>query len=402
MKKILFCWELGVELGHLGQFYAIINELLARDYKIYFIVKDLSKVSTFNWPNKVIFLQAPIWLPRLSKPIKNKSFAEILVYKGYHSPAALMPLVEAWHNLFKLIQPDALIFDHSPTALLASSNLGIPRIILSNAFLTPPAGTPPQNIRPWESVDKNSIEENERYIVKVINKVAGDVNLPTIQYVSDLFNVEKVILAGFSELDFYKKYRTNVSYKGSTIAIAGFEKPIWPSYLSNIKIFAYLRYGNEQAEKALSILSSLDASVICYYVGAKSEDYKKYTSEKMIISNKPFDLTLAYKEADVVVSHGGIGMVHSALQAGCPMILFPLQLEQQNTAYVLEKMKIAAVVLGTTSLDVAIEKVHDFFNTPIYFESAKSFALNSISTSTFISDSEICDSIENFISVNKK
>lgn len=396
MSKILCCWELGDDLGHLGQFHPVISELFGRGHEVYFVVKDLSKVGVFKWDKRITFLQAPVWLSRLRKPIKNKSYAEILIYKGYHSPIALHSLVAGWINLFNLIKPDILVFDHAPTALLASSGLGLPRVVLSNPFVTPPAGSPPKNVRPWEEVDATAMEENERYIVKVINKVAVDCHLPTINYVSDLFNVDKVILAGFNELDFYKEFRSNPVYKGAIIAVAGLAEPIWPS-LSSVKIFAYLKYGNEQAEKVLSILASLDASVVCYYAEAKPEDCAKYASANMNISATPFDLTAVYKEADVIVSHGGIGMIHSALQSACPMILLPLQLEQQNNAYILEKMNLAVVISSGTSIEDAQKKIRDFFTTPFYFENAKRFLMSIDDSKLIISTEEICNYVEGLL-----
>mgnify|MGYP001545491981 CR=1 FL=1 len=180
MSKILCCWELGDGLGHLGQFYPVINELVRRGHEVYFIVKDLTKVRTFTWDKNVIFLQAPIWLPRLRKAVKNKSYAEILIYKGYHLPATLHELVAGWINLFGLVKPDILLFGHSPTALLASSGLGIPRVVLSNPFVTPPAGMPLKSVRTWEDVDTQSMEESERYIVSLINRVALDLHWTVI------------------------------------------------------------------------------------------------------------------------------------------------------------------------------------------------------------------------------
>jgi UDP:flavonoid glycosyltransferase YjiC (YdhE family) len=396
MNTILFCWELGDDLGHLGQIHPIAHEFIRKKNKIFIAVKDLSKVHIFNWDKRIKFIQSPIWLPRLRKPIKNKSFAEILIYKGYHSPITLQALAEGWINLFHLVQPQIIIFDHSPTALLASSGLNIPRVILSNPFITPPAGTPPVNIRPWEEIDPHSMEENERYIVKVINKVAINLGVPTIKYVSDLFNTEKHILSGVKELDFYRETRGNVSYKKSVLAVAGLTEPKWSSTAS-VKIFAYVKYGSEQAALTLSILASLDTDVVCYYAEAKPEHYEKFISEKMHISNTPFDLTSVYAEADVIVSHGGIGMVHSALQSGCPMILLPLQLEQQNTAYTLEKMKIAVTISSATTIENARESIYKLFNSPVYFENAKLFSESIKNSDALSSEQEICNEIENLI-----
>lgn len=81
MSKILCCWELGEELDHLGQFYPVINELLRCGHQVYFIVKDLTKARTFNWDDSVVFLQAPIWLPRLLKEKRVIFLARLFILK---------------------------------------------------------------------------------------------------------------------------------------------------------------------------------------------------------------------------------------------------------------------------------------------------------------------------------
>ncbi len=399
MNKILFCWELGDDLGHLCQFYSIAHELLKRNNEVFIAVKDLSNIKNFKWDSHIKFLQAPIWLPRLRKPVKSRCYAEILIYKGYHSPSSLQALVEGWTSLFNLVKADAIIFDHSPTALLASSALGIPRLILSNPFVTPPPGTPPQNIRPWEDTDQLAIEESERYIVSVINNVAASYGFPSVNYVSDLFATEKVILSGTREIDFYRHVRGRINYiKKSTLSAAGLVEPQWGSIFTT-KIFAYLKYGNEQAELMLSILASIEANVICYYAGAKKEHYDQFLSDNMHISNMPFDLTSVYNEVDVIVSHGGMGMVHSALQFGCPMILLPLQLEQQNTAYFLDKMKMAVVISSKATEEEMRKSIHQLFNSPIYFENSRLFSCSIKDTNDLVSEKDVCDEIMGLINM---
>lgn len=77
------------------------------------------------------------------------------------------------------------------------------------------------------------------------------------------------------------------------------------------------------------------------------------------------------------------------------MILLPLQLEQQNTGYLLEKMNIAVVISSASSTEEANRKVRDFFSSPVYFENAKLFSM-SIGNS-LVSEEEICNSIEGLI-----
>lgn len=44
MSKILCVWELGEDLGHLGRFAPVVEELLGRGHEVTLVVKDLSRV----------------------------------------------------------------------------------------------------------------------------------------------------------------------------------------------------------------------------------------------------------------------------------------------------------------------------------------------------------------------
>lgn len=228
MSRILCVWELGDDFGHLGKFSSLIDELIHRGHEVFFAVKDLSRIDQFYANKPVALLQAPVWLPRLRKPVITNCLAEILLYKGYQSPATLGPLVKAWLNLFNLVAPDIIIFDHAPTALLASSVLPVPRVIFSNAFVTPSPGTPPLCLRPWAAGASANIERSDAFVVDTINCVAREHDLPTIKYLSDLFLVQKTIFSEFKELDIYRHLRREheAVYVGPLATMANFQKPV--------------------------------------------------------------------------------------------------------------------------------------------------------------------------------
>ncbi len=396
MSRILCVWELGDDLGHLGRFSPIINELLSRGHEIFFIVNNLSKIETFLWNRRVTFLQAPVWYTRPLKPLTTYCFADILLYKGYQSPATLRPLVTAWKNLFDLIAPDLIIFDHAPTALLASSGLSVPRIIFSNGFVTPPPGSPPISLRPWELVENERIEKIDAHVVSVINTVADDFNLQQVQYVSDLYSVEKVVIAGYKEIDFYCATRPDAIYVGSILSSDIQQKPYW-NISSSQKVFAYVKFGYEQTLLILDALTKLGANVVCFCPGISPEASHKYQSAKMLISDSPFDLLAVFNEANVVVCHAGKGMVDACLYFGCPMILIPTQLEQINSAKILEEMRVATIVNHNDSYVVIEDKFNNFFNDPRYIENAKSFAFKHQNNIELSSIKAVCNVFETFL-----
>lgn len=381
MSRILCVWELGEGLGHIGKLSVVIHELLQRGHEVLFAAQNLSRVNDFFVGKDVKFLQAPVWLHQLKRPMVTRCFAEILLYKGYQSEATLRPLVDAWMNLFLLVDPDLIIFDHSPTALLASRKLSVPRVVLSNSFVTPPKGGSYINFHPWDSEKfiYSNIENHNNHIVGVINQVLNSYSMPVIDQISDLFEVDTVILDGFAEIDLYRHLRHDALYIGSmrSPSVGNLQKAVWCAD-PGVNIFAYLKYGMEKVDLLLDILSRMPVNVLCFYAGAKPEEYQRYQSSRMLVSNQPFDLEDVLARANVVVCHAGMGMVGRAVSSGCPMILLPMQLEQVNTSLRLEEMNLAVIVRNDDSLMSIEKKIKSVIEQPHYFEQAKAFAANQL------------------------
>lgn len=396
MGKILCCWELGEDYGHIGQFFPVIKAFTERGHHVYFAVKDLSKIGEFEWPVGVSFLQSPLWLERPKKPVHAECYAEIILYKGYDQAAHLKTLAQAWQHLLNSVAPDLLILDHSPTALLASRGMKIPRLVFSNAFVSPPAGSSPVNLRPWQNFNEVKANDIDTQVSAVINQVCADLQLPVVTKVSDLFAVEKTILTGFYELDFYRGLRSSAIYCGALPSANGLQRPAW-SPGTSIKIFAYLKAGREQVARVLSILASMQARVVCFYSGARQEDLDRYRGTSVVVSDQLFDASLAYRVADAVICHAG-GMVYSALNYGLPMILLPTQVEQHNRAIQLTDLGVATLIQKEDSSSVVEEKLKTFFNTPGYKENALAYAEKIKATTTSDAVQTIINASEDLIS----
>jgi UDP-N-acetylglucosamine transferase subunit ALG13 len=373
MGKILCCWELGEDYGHIGQFFPVIKALVARGHEVFFAVKDLSKIGDFAWPSGVVIVQAPIWLEKPKKPVRAECFAEIIQCKGYDTATHLKSLVTAWQFLFAAIVPDLLIIDHAPSALMASRGLNIPRIIFGNPFLSPPPGSPPINIRPWQQVDPARLNHIDSQVTCVINHVCMELNLPVVAQVSDLFSVDHIMLTGFYELDFYRDLRSSVIYGGTLPPSDGLQSPVWIPGMS-IKVFAYLKFGREQVEPVLRHLAAMQVRVVCFYSGARPEDLERYAGSSIVVSNQPFDVGKVYRDAHAIICHAGFGMVTKSLHHGKPMLLLPTQIEQQNTAIRLKEMGVASAIQKEDSALAVEEKIKAFFNNSSLKENARIYS----------------------------
>ena len=392
MSRILCVWELGVGLGHLAPLAALIDELTRRGNEVFCAVKDLSQAHIFFEDSTVTLIQAPVWLVRSNASSKTHSFADILLSRGYHSVDTLASLISAWSSLYDFVNPDLVVFDHSPTAMLAARLKNFPRVIFSTSFVTPVPGAALISLLPWEK-DEEAVVSSEERVLVTINQCLDKFQASPLRYIGDIYESKLTVLHGFMELDFYQGTRSDCRYIGS-LENSGtlFQKPQWKQNTSP-KVFAYLRCQAAHSERILEALSQLDADVCCYYIGASSDLCAKW-SDRMHISNKPFDLNLAHKAADVVVCHGGAGTVNSALQAGLPVVSAPIQLEQVHTSILVEKHCVGVSISPNDDLVNMVSRLKAVLDDSSYQENAKRFSTAYGSLDSVQSIVQVADGIE--------
>ncbi len=135
MVKILFTWELGEGTGHTTPYIKLISQLEARGHQVSFALRSLHKAHDQFGGFKTKWYQAPLVLPRhvnVTMPIN--SYPKILHNNGYDNAGRLASMIAAWKNLYALIDPDLLVFDYSPTAMLAARGSRARRIAIGTGF----------------------------------------------------------------------------------------------------------------------------------------------------------------------------------------------------------------------------------------------------------------------------
>jgi len=370
MRRILFCWEMGEDYGHISKIQALTQSFNQEHDQIYIAAKDLSIGSELHWSDNVNFIQAPLWPKSSPLALRAESFAEILLYRGYDKFLHLNSLVGAWETLFKLISPDLILFDHAPTAMLASSNLKLPKVIASNPFITPSPGSESVNLTPGRTINMDKAKQIHEHIVKQANKVREQFKLHPIETIGDIFIADATFLSGYPELDFYPQ-RSNVIYCGPALSTSiGHQKPQWKPGFSK-KILAYLKYQDERSRHILDALKMMQARALCFYSNCKPDDLHQYDDTSMVVSNIPFAFSDAYREASAVICHGGQGVVNEAISHGIPLIVVPTQAEQYYTAIKIKELGLG-IIIEKSDVPASIEqKLSEFFSNPAYAENAK-------------------------------
>src|SRR5262249_4591453 len=129
MARILYCWEIGEDLGHMASFAPLATALRDRGHQVYLALREVQHSEPMMGRLGLPVLQAPVWhgIPP-GASAQPASYAEILFHFGYLDVSGLTAMLRAWRDLLALVTPDLIIADHAPTALLAARSLGIRRI----------------------------------------------------------------------------------------------------------------------------------------------------------------------------------------------------------------------------------------------------------------------------------
>ena len=227
MANLLYAWEFGANLGHIGAFLPLARALRERGHHVDWAVVSSTSAARVLDKEGFSWLQAPT-CPEQARQGPPLSYADILLRFGYANPTDLLGLTVAWRELIRLTSAQAMLADHAPTALLAARTLKLPAVLYSSGFYVPPGRRPIPNMRPWLPIPESQLLALEDLALANINRVLERFNQPGLDALWQLFQIEEDTLLGFPELDHYPdrgpaRYWGNLPDAGVGIA------PQWPN-----------------------------------------------------------------------------------------------------------------------------------------------------------------------------
>ncbi|MEO6277147.1 glycosyltransferase [Roseateles sp.] len=342
MARYAFIWELGGAYGHLGRMIPVARELQQRGHEVVFIIRELVEAERLLGPHGFKWYQAPLWIGRVLHLPDPLSLAELLMGFGFLDPPALLSICRAWRNLLAALAVDALLFDCSPTAVVASRGLGLPSLNLANGFQVPPTARPLPPLRWWQKAPPARLLDSEQQIVHVTNQVLYELGAPPIENVLQILSGGDDVFATLPELDHYPQ-RAGGDFVGPIYALGRGEAVHWPAK-GALKVFAYLKPDYGGLDALLTVLSQLDASVLVHIPGVSKRTIEKFGSDQLQISRQPLDIEQVRQSCDVAVLHAGLSTVAAMLLAGKPVLLFPQQLEQTMFARSVETLGVGVSI----------------------------------------------------------
>lgn len=347
-------------MGHISRLANISDKLSKQGYQVYVALKDLSHASQWFKNVPVKLFQAPIWLPKVTMQRPIACLADSLLLLGYLEAETLSGLVAGWTSLIESIQPDLIIFDYAPTAMLAAkSNTKIPKITVGAGFADPEPGQPIVDWRPQATQDK-LVEQQEERVLQIINRVLCSNQLPALKRLSDLFQVNQTIITTFPDLDPYQHLRCSTTYCLQETNSASRPDAVFTNQYQN-KILGYLKPNHPNFDHILSGLSKCKADVFIACPQGNSHALKPYESQSFRFSTKLINLENAMQNADLFVGHGNMGSLVQAMYLGVPSMIFPIQLEQLTTGLIVQKLGIGRLIQKLESKETLTKHIEQLY-----------------------------------------
>ena len=393
--KVLYAWEIGEDLGHITQFLPLALELRRRGHEVITALRELPRAEDIIGRHGITMLQAPIWQGTLLDPPHPPiSYTEILFFYGYLDASRLTAMIKAWVSLISLIEPDIIIADHAPTALIAARVLEIPRTTMGPGFFLPPDTAPLPSMRPWLNVSSERLMQSDQRALRAINGALQALSARPLGRLSDVFECSKHFLVTFSELDPYRS-GAHVQYYGPILGPAEGTVPEWPQG-RGLKVFAYLKPHYQQLVEVLETLTAFECRTAAFIGGIPTQTLAKVQNSMIAVSHRPYEIKRAASECDFGVCHAGHGTTCELLLKGKPLLLLPMHLEQYLTAMRVSEAGAGVVVDGENPRRDFGSAVGQIINDPELAKQARGFAeryVGSSSLSTVVRIANECELI---------
>lgn len=326
MARILIAWELGKGFGHLAPYLDLVSALQKKGHQVVFATRDVGHTEQLYGRTPTVILQAPMTMHTIRDPYKVQySFTHLLHNIGFGDFNNLFGLVKAWRHIYHYVRPDIVLFDHSPTALLAARAYSWKRVISGSGFLVPPQTQPMPMMRYWQQYDPALLQKDEARLLDVINRVQQACKGKPLARVCELYDRDAEFLLSFKELDHYPQ-RQGGNYVGMFSQPGHGVAPKWVEGPQR-RVFAYL-HPYKDLPKLLEIFTRGKFATLVYGAEIQQSMMKKYESGNLRFSREPLDIARVAADVNFAVTNGTFGTTAAFLQHGKPVLAIPTNLER--------------------------------------------------------------------------
>ena len=340
MPHTVFVWEIGSGFGHLTPIAALGRELVRRGHRVSALVPASETA-------RALLGQAGIsQLPMPPCPAPARAFAlspnysANLLRNGYWHSATVAQRVHQCQQALQQLQPDLMIADHAPAALLASRGARFARAAMGNGFTLPPLATPMPAVQPWFALKEAQLATCDKALLDGVNPALPPLGLAPLPSVAGLFDDVAPLLYVEAELDHYPA-REHAHYYG-TLAPATPQPPCPLPADGAPFVFVYLSSNNRFLQPVMQALLARGVNVVAYIAGrSETTGVVSDGGGSVLYLDAPVDLSRLAGSCVLAITHGGTATAALMLKQGIPQLCCPLDLEKAVLASRLQQRGLA-------------------------------------------------------------
>ena len=331
MATVLCAWEQGGNLGHLSNLRNPIEMALQLGHRVLLAARELHRVPEVLGGLPIELLPAPF--KQYVQPADKSAFLSIthvLARQCFSGVDELEMYLRAWQTLFDLVQPDLVMYEHSPTALIASHGRPFKKVLVGSGFAIPPLPEPGEPFAPFSTTSGSApvragLLADDALVLTVVNQALGRLGRGPLPDLAQIYRqADASLLLSWPELDHFGA-RPGQRYLGAVPL--GHQPPaVWPD-VSGPKVFGYLQ-AMPSIEALLRCLREAGVCALLLVRGLPLELKLKYSSERLRFLDGLVDLASVAAQADGVIHHANHSSLIVFTEAGLPQLLIPRQQEQ--------------------------------------------------------------------------
>lgn len=331
MATVLCVWEQGGNLGHLSNLRQPIEIALELGHRVVLAARELHRVPEALAGLRIELLPAPF--KQNVQPADQSaflSFTHILARQCFSTVAELESYLRAWLCIFDLVKPDLVLYDHSPTALVASHGRSFKKVALGSGFYNPPGPAPGAPFAPFSTTTLTPevltrLAADEAQVLGMVNQARVQLALAPLAALADLYHQLDVrLFLTWPELDHFGA-RPGQRYLGNQ-TLATHQLAKWPG-VSGPKVFGYLQ-NMPSLEALLRDLRASGVRALLWVSDLPPKLRQAYSSERLQFLDQLVDMNSVGAQADWAISHSNHSTVGTLMMAGLPQLLIPRHQEQ--------------------------------------------------------------------------
>ncbi len=405
MARFLLAWELGGGLGHASTLATIAQALLERGHEVDLVWRDVDLGASllgaaFNHP-RLRFFAAPAWAkakgrPTPIGPTDVRTYADLLCLNGFHDTPRLTGQLKAWLSLLRTCQPDVLVVDHAPVALLAARHqTGLRTAQVGSGFFQPPTSTPFPSYRFWEA--QPPARHFEHIALQSCRTAQGACGVPQAEQLRDLgelLHTDLDLLLTWPELHHYgPEPGPRQQFVGPLPSQDAKAPPQWPAHTEQReRCLAYLHANDAALDETIEVLIQAKVPTLLATRYLPEAQRAKLAGHAHIQHcDDLVNMADAISQSTFVLSHGGTGLIMAALSRGKPLLLLPKHSEQWINAYRVCTLN-AGISLQTPELvERGVDAMHALASQPHFQTHAQALARQHPPEAVHQHLAEVCD-----------